>query len=253
MRERLKGKVEQRKKVSRPHSSADAMKEGVGRNSGSSFPAPGSPPPGGPAPPPPPCAPLPAPILTPRPRVYLSRDQPSHIRSGEEVQYRLAAPAVGKEVPDLEPALPPPCLLPHFCPHDLLLGFPLGVRLEEVIPRLRWALAPPALESRAALRPLEILPREAVTCLHPEKPRGKPLGAPSNATYPPASRPLPCLHPLFLQDPSLELCEGPGKRHRACFHPVRVPQPLHPTGVWLLRCEFGPLVGLLVPCSSLMR
>jgi len=33
----------------------------------------------------------------------------------EEVQYRLTAPHIGEEVPDLGPHLPPPALLPHQC------------------------------------------------------------------------------------------------------------------------------------------
>ena len=65
---------------------------------------------------PPPSASLPA-HFAPRapfrhlaPRFFLSRDQPSHIRSREEVQDRLAAPPVDKEVPDLALALPPASL-----------------------------------------------------------------------------------------------------------------------------------------------
>ena len=42
-------------------------------------------------------------------------------------------------------------------------------------------------------------------------------------------------------------------RHRACLCPVRVSSPFHPTGVWLFRREFGPSVGLLVPCPLVRR
>ena len=55
---------------------------------------------------------------------------PPRIGVSEEAQDCLAAPLVGKEVPELEPALPPPGLLPHLYPQDLLLGIPLGVRLQ---------------------------------------------------------------------------------------------------------------------------
>jgi len=49
---------------------------------------------------------------------------------------------------------PPPRLLPHLCPRDLLLGLPLGAHLEEVILRLRPVPAPPALSGGPVLRPM---------------------------------------------------------------------------------------------------
>jgi hypothetical protein len=55
--------------------------------------------------------------------------------------YRLVASPVGKEVPDLAPALP--AFLPHLCPQDLLLGLPLRAHLEELIPCPRPVPAPP--------------------------------------------------------------------------------------------------------------
>jgi len=47
---------------------------------------------------------------------------PPHIRGGEEAQNRPAAPRIGEEVPDLEPVLPSPGLLPSLRPQNLLLG-----------------------------------------------------------------------------------------------------------------------------------
>ena len=88
----------------------------------------------------------------------LSRHPPSHIRRGEEVQYRPAASPIGEEVPHLPPVLPPPRLLLRLRPQDLLLRLPLGALLEEVVPRLRPGSAPPALWGESALRPVEILP-----------------------------------------------------------------------------------------------
>jgi len=88
----------------------------------------------------------------------------------ETLHYRLAAPPIGKELPDLEPALPLLALLPHLGSQDLLLGLPLGARLEEVIPCLRPIPAPPALSSGSVLCLVEVLPRGAVTCLQLVKP-----------------------------------------------------------------------------------
>ena len=80
---------------------------------------------------------------------------------------RLAAPHIGEdpEVLDLEPALSPPASLPHICLQDLLLGLPFGPCLEEVVPCLCPARAPPALSGGPALRPVQVLPSEAMTCL----------------------------------------------------------------------------------------
>jgi len=95
------------------------MDEGVGRDNGSSPPAPSSQPPA--------ATPFPFPSLPEFPlrrltlRVSPSRDRLSRVRSEEEVQYRLAAPRIGEEVPGRGPALPPPGFLPNLCPQDLLL------------------------------------------------------------------------------------------------------------------------------------
>ena len=59
----------------------------------------------------------------------------------------------------------PSALLPHLCPQDLLLGIPLGACLEKVAPGLRPVSAPLALGSGSILRPAEVLPGVAVTCL----------------------------------------------------------------------------------------
>ena len=65
--------------------------------------------------------------------LYLSRHPPSDIRRGEEVQYRLAAPPIGQEVPHLPPVLPSPRLLLHLRPQGLLLWPPLWACLK------RWS------------------------------------------------------------------------------------------------------------------
>jgi len=57
----------------------------------------------------------------------------------------LAAPPIGKEVPDLEPALPRPAFFSYLRSHDLLLGLPLGTHLEFVVSRQRRTPTPPAL------------------------------------------------------------------------------------------------------------
>jgi len=54
----------------------------------------------------------------------------------------------------------------HLYPQDLLPGLLFGGNLEEVIPCLRPARAPPALSGGPALRPVQVLPSEAVTGLH---------------------------------------------------------------------------------------
>jgi hypothetical protein len=54
-----------------------------------------------------------------------------HIRGGEEVQYRLAAPLISERVPDLESVgFRPSGLATYRCPQDLLLGLPVGAVLE---------------------------------------------------------------------------------------------------------------------------
>ena len=41
-------------------------------------------------------------------------------------------------------------------------------------------------------------------------------------------------------------------RHRPYFRPIRVVQPLHPVGVWLLRRDLRPFVRLLIAGDSLV-
>ena len=55
--------------------------------------------------------------------------------------------------------------LPNLCPQDPLPGLPLEAYLEQVIPCLRPARAPPVLSGGSALRPAQVLPDEGVTCL----------------------------------------------------------------------------------------
>jgi len=193
----------------------------------------------------------------------LSRHPPSHIHRGEEVQYCPAAPPIGQEVPHLLPVLPPPRLLLHLRPQDLLLRLPLGALLEEVVPGLRSVPAPPALRGGPALCPVEILPGQAVPRLELVEPRGELLGAPSyHATGPLALRqlvllligsaphPLAYLHPLLLRDSPLEV--GERSRERRCPHfcPAWGAWPLHPTGVRLPCCNLRPLIGLLIAGDS---
>jgi len=79
------------------------MNEGVGRNSGSSFPAPSS---------------------SASALLSSSRSLHSHRQGGRE------------------PVLSPSGLLQHLRPRDLLLAFPLGAHLEEVLPHLYLARRP---------------------------------------------------------------------------------------------------------------
>jgi len=121
-------------------SSADAIKPGVGRNSGCCLPsAPNSP------------AstllssPLSLPLRRRTLRVFPSRNQPSHVCGGEEVQH--------------------------------LLGLPLGACLGDMLPGLRPVRTPPALSGGRTPRPVQALPSEAAPSLQPVKSRGEPLGA----------------------------------------------------------------------------
>ena len=147
----------------RPHSPysspADATKEGVGRNSGC----------------PSPSAPtfsasslcclspmLPLPEFTLRRLtldVFPSRgwDLPPHICGGEEAQYRLVAPRIGEEVPDVGPVLASPCLPPHLCPQNFLLAFPVRAALKEMFPCLGPVRAPPVSGCVLVSRPLQVL------------------------------------------------------------------------------------------------
>jgi len=94
--------------------------------------------------------------------VLLGRHPPSHVRGGEEVQYRLPAPLIRQEVPDLPSVFPLPRLLPYLRPQDLLLGLPLRTHLEEVLSSLIRVPAPPTLRGGPILRPIEVLPSQAV-------------------------------------------------------------------------------------------
>jgi len=80
-----------------------------------------------------------------------------HLRRSQEVQDRSSAPLVRKQFPDCEPVLPSSCLFPYLCPHYLLLRPPPVAILEQVFPRLRLVLTPPALCRVRALRPLQVL------------------------------------------------------------------------------------------------
>ena len=66
------------------------------------------------------------------------------------------------------------------------------------------------------------------------------------------SSPLVRLRPFLLGDLPLQVRNRPWERHRACSRLVRVTQPFHPTGVWLLRCSLYPLVGFLVAGDPLV-
>ena len=157
---------EQRRSCPAPYSSStDAMKEGVGRNNGGSSPAPGS---------------------SASALLSSSRSLRS-MRSHSDTSLPASSPA-GTSLPTsvvesksntawlhlpsarrsqvFVPALPPPAFLPHLCPQNSLLLLPLRAHLEEVVPRLRWVLAPPALCCKSVLRPLEVLPGETVASLH---------------------------------------------------------------------------------------
>ena len=118
----------------------------------------------------------------------------------------------------------------------------------------------------AGFSPTEGTARKEVTCLYVAGPRGNPHGTPSHrAVWPqclrhpvlllgcPASHPLPGLRAALLRNLSLQMSQGSGEWH--CTRPslVRIAQPFHLTGVWLLRCELGSLAGLLVPWGPLVR
>jgi len=111
-----KGNDKGKKKLVPYSSPADAMTEGVDRNSGSSSLVPSSS--------------ASASLFSSRSRrshseaslpASSSAHQLSHIRGGEEVERRLSAPPIGQEVADFPPALPLPGLLPH-----LPTGFSVG-------------------------------------------------------------------------------------------------------------------------------
>jgi len=131
---------------------------------------------------------------------------------------------VRQEVPDLPQALPPPSLLPHLRPQYLLLGLPPRALLEEVLPSLVWVPAPPTLQGGRILRPVEVLPGQAVPRLDLVEPRSESLGATSHRAIGllvlrhavlrsggPASRPLPCRHPPLLGGHPLVLARDLGR------------------------------------------
>jgi hypothetical protein len=100
---------------------------------------------------------------------------PAYIRGCGEVQDRLTASLIGEEIPDLEPALTSPCLLPHLCPQSFLLAFPVRAALKEVLPCLGPVSALPALSGGLLLRPHEVLASETVTRLQLVDPRSELL------------------------------------------------------------------------------
>ena len=118
------------------------MKSGVGRNRGSSPPAPTSSP-LPPAPPRTPTPPSPTPrSLRPPPRAGgLVSPHPSW--TGSPASAAHAAHLPGGLEPSTCPS--PSRSPPHFRPEDPLLSPPLGTLLEEVLPGLYRVFAPPAL------------------------------------------------------------------------------------------------------------
>jgi len=66
--------------------------------------------------------------------------------------------------------------------------------VEEVVPGLRSVSAPPALRGGSGLRPVEVLPGQAVPRLELVEPRGKPLGATRYRTI----KPLALRQPVLL-------------------------------------------------------
>jgi len=147
------------------------------------------------------------------------------VRRGEKVQYCLARPWFGKELVSLQPPPALSRLLPHLLPQHLLLFSPLRAPLQEVLPRLPWVQAPPALGCWPALCPVEVFASTRVPCLQLVEPSSEPLGTTRNrAVWPldlwhsvfllggPASSPLPCLCPLLLGDLPLDVGEGSGER-----------------------------------------
>jgi len=109
------------------------------------------------------------------------------------------------------PPLPSPCLLVDLPPQGLLLLLPPWAPLEEVVPCLCRAPAPPALGLGADLSPVQVLSCAGVSRLQLVEPRGEPLGTVGHRAigFPalrhavlrlrgPTSGPLTCLRPLFL-------------------------------------------------------
>jgi hypothetical protein len=99
-------------------------------------------------------APCPSPALCHRLIVFWSYSPPD-LSGAQEVQNRLGAPLVRKQVADLEAILPPSCLSLHLRPQSFLLRLPSRTVLEQVLPCLHLAWTPPALRSGTALGPLE--------------------------------------------------------------------------------------------------
>jgi len=128
---------------------------------------------------------------------------------------------------------------------------------------LRWTLAPPALGGGASLSLVQVLSSAGVPCLQLVVPRGESLGTLSDrAVRPvafrhfvlllggPASGPSLGFHPLLLRNLPLEVCKRSRKGHGAYLRPVCVVQPFHPAGVWLLRRNLCPFVGLFVSSDT---
>ena len=197
--------------------------------------------------------------------VLLLRHLPANICGREEVQHHLAALPIDQEVPYLPPILPPPSLLLHLHPQDLLLWLPLGALLEKIVLGLRLVLAPPALRCGLVLCPVEVLPSQTVPCLELVELRGKPLSASYYCAIRllafqhlifPLGGPAPCPQahfcPLLLRDLLLEIGKGPQEWHRPCFCSVQVAQPFYPAGVWLLCSDVCPLVSLLIAGDPLV-
>jgi len=101
-----------------------------------------------------PRAPTLAPLSEHIPQPWLGRwGQPPHACSREEVQDRLAAALIGKEVPDHKPVIASACLSSHLCLQDFQLAFPEWAVLEDMLTRLDLVRALPALGGGLLLRP----------------------------------------------------------------------------------------------------
>ena len=157
--------------------------------------------------------------------------------------------------PGLPAALPPPGFLSNLHPESTLLFTPFTALPEEVAACLYPARAPPALRGGTALRPVQVLPCEAVACHQLIEPRSVPLGAASHRLVEPllarhliflagdsVTSPLPGLLPFLLRDLSLEVCEWPWERHWS-GSPL---QPFHAARFRLLCRKLRPLTGLLI-------
>jgi len=122
--------------------------------------------------------------------------------------------------------LPFPCLLSYFRPQDLLLPLPSPAVLEQLFPRLRPVLAPPAGRAVCILRPFQVLPSAAV-------PRSELVKASRQVLWrslhhpvwplvfcqlvfpspDPLFSPAPCFAPLLLCYFPPQIGQGPGWGH----------------------------------------